>query len=98
MKTLKVRYTRGDEMTMPGGIILREKEHGDGEKEYIVHNFSRAPGHKEPSSFFWGRYLFDLNKAESAFNEKVANAGHYDRGGSLIPVHREDIEIEGEMK
>ncbi len=93
MKTLRIRYTRGDYCTQPGGFILRERDDG----EFVVHTFNRQYGSKEPNEYYWGRYHHNLADAQEAFNEKVSKAKQFTTGGSLIDEADVDHEISVEF-
>jgi hypothetical protein len=91
MRIVDVRYTRGDNTTTPGGIMIKQETNGD----YVVTHFERDLGQLEPTSFFWGAYPGkNLVRAREIFAEKVANRfgmlPHL--GGSLI--ERSDMEAE----
>jgi hypothetical protein len=95
MEVLKVRLTRGDATTIPGGVILYVKDHGD-IKEYIAHDFTRDYGSRRPKEFFWGSYCSTLEHGEESFKEKLAKRMNYTTGGSLIPIEDEEAELEME--
>lgn len=92
MKTICYRLTRGDHMTQPGGVILRQKDDG----EFVTHCFNRRPGTKEPTEFYWGHYLHDRYLAECDYEGRVDRQSRYETGGSLIPIEDEDTELESE--
>lgn len=100
METLRIRYTRGDHATQPGGIILRVRTLGPADEvEYITHTFNRAPGSREPTEYFWGRYFTDdMVAALMAFHEKVDSAKQFTTGGSLIDDRGLDDELAKELK
>lgn len=83
MNTRKIRYTAPDGMTLPGGIILREREE---EPCFVVHEFSRERGQLEPVSFHGGGYHTFLAAAEHDFFQRVDRHRRYDKGGALLPV------------
>lgn len=95
MKPLTVRFTRPDDFTQPGGIIIREREE---EPRYLVHNFSRDRGAREPNCFFWGAYCHDYAEAWDAFTEKCNRASNYTAGGALIPIAGEEAAIAAERE
>lgn len=78
MITLMKVLTRGDEMTQPGGIMIR---HRPSTGEFIVHNFNTASETTiEP---FQGTYCNKLSDAVEEFNRRVQRAAGYDTGGSI---------------
>lgn len=91
MKTLAVVFTRGDDMTQPGGIVLAKT--GDG---YAVHNFNRKRGELEIKERYWGSYPGTQERALEVFNEKRQRALRFDRGGSLIPTEMLATELASE--
>ena len=95
MRILQIRFTRGDSSTQPGGYIIRER---DEEPYFLVHHFTRQPGSREPSSFFWGAYCNDVAEAVDIFEEKLERAKRYTAGGSLIPGDREAVELAAEAR
>jgi hypothetical protein len=93
MKTERIRYTRGDRCTQPGGIIMRRRDEAP---RWMVHHFNRAPGSTEPTHFFWGSYHDDLAEATEAFRDKRERAKRYTTGGSLIAPDQLAAELERE--
>ncbi len=86
MKTLFEIPTRGDDMTLPGGIALRYREETG---EFIVHNFNtdRETG-TERHYFGGGYYCSDalsnrLTRALEDVARRVERASGYDTGGSI---------------
>jgi hypothetical protein len=96
-ETLRIRYTRGDHATEPGGIILRKVTRGE-DVEFVAHNFNRNRGSKEPREFYWGHYADSELAGLSSFSEKVSRAAGYDRGGALIPDRWLDQELKKEIE
>lgn len=98
MRVIEVHYTRGDSMTAPGGLILRESVE-NGKPIFIVHHFQRDRGSKRPTSFFWGRYCSSLERARAALSDKLKSHTNYTRGGSIIdPAHLErELEMESDL-
>lgn len=100
VEVLDVRYTRTDESTVPGGIILRKliDRHGPGKHEYVAHHFTRKPGEREPQSYHWGHYHDTEEKGRASFAKKVSDASAFQRGGSLIPPEDVERELEKESR
>ena len=94
MQIHRIRYTRGDTMTQPGGIILREREEAP---RFLVHCFNREAGTLEPSSFFWGHYTDSEGEAFDVFEDKCDRARRYSAGGALIPIASVEAVIAGEL-
>ena len=95
MKTLRIRFTRGDSCTQPGGFILRDA--GEGEyPRYRVHAFNRRYGSREPVSFFYGGYHEELLEAEDDYDARIRRAAIYTAGGSLIDILHVEAELTGE--
>lgn len=66
-QVLKIAFTKGDEATQPGGVILRKIR-----DEFVAHHFNRKPGSLEPLEFFWGHYHSTEQGGNGAFAAKLA--------------------------
>lgn len=95
-ETLRVRYTRGDHATNPGGVVLRRFVDGS----YATHLFNRQYGSREPEGFYWGHYFGADREAEARadFDERVSDAAKYTAGGSLIPELAVEVELAHEAR
>lgn len=98
MKTILACYLRPDYCTRPTGIILRQMDDGS----FATHEFGRERGSTIPIDFFWGHYFgntdADQQKAIADFNKRVESKRQYTRGGSIIPLHQLDEELEQEKQ
>lgn len=91
MKTIFEVPTKGDSMTMPGGIALRWRDKGNGSGEFVVHNFNTDRETLTKREYFQGSYMWhDENDYATAFADamteltrRVTRATGYDRGGSI---------------
>jgi hypothetical protein len=86
MKTLFEIPTRGDTMTMPGGIALRYHE---GKGEFIVHNYTTDRETGTERHYYQGSYFSAGSPANAfmnamtTFNRRAERASTYDTGGSI---------------
>lgn len=86
MKTIFEIPTRGDEMTMPGGIALRYREETG---EFVVHNYNTDRETGTERHYFGGGYYVSgspHNRFMNAlldFNKRAERASGYDTGGSI---------------
>jgi hypothetical protein len=86
MKTIFEVPTRGDAMTMPGGIALRCRENGT---EFVVHNYNTDRETITERHYWQGSYFSSGSNAEcfakalEEFARRVSRATGYDRGGAL---------------
>ena len=86
MKTIFEIPTRGDEMTMPGGIALRYREETG---EFIVHNFNTDRETGTERHYFGGGYYCSGTPAERLsgalvdLSKRAERASGYDTGGSI---------------
>jgi len=86
MKTLFEIPTRGDDMTMPGGIALRYNENRE---EFVVHNYNTDRETGTERNYFGGGYYCSgtpaerLSGAMADLSKRVARQSNYDLGGSI---------------
>lgn len=83
MKVLIDIRTKGDKMTLPGGIVLRDKG-PDGHQRFVTHDYSimdRTPDGER--GYFSGGYFSKLSDALEDLTRRVRRAEGYDTGGSL---------------
>lgn len=92
-EVIERRLTRGDSMTIPGGIALWKASNG----MFAASHFTRDPGETTPRCMFWSHYAETEAEARLAYNRKLSRASVYATGGSLIPPHAETDELAGEI-
>lgn len=87
MKTLFEIHTKGDAMTLPGGIALRVSDSGS---KLIVHNFNTDRDTGTTREYWQGSYFHTDGEAAKAFTDALTEmarradrAGQYDQGGSI---------------
>lgn len=86
MKTLFEIPTRGDDMTLPGGIALRYREDTG---EFIVHNFNTDRETGKTREYFGGGYYCTgtpadrLSAALVDLSKRAERASGYTTGGSI---------------
>lgn len=89
MRTILEIPTKGDSMTLPGGIALRGCEDTH---EYVVHNYSTDRETQTARAYFQGSYYpHDGGNAEAEafsralqeFSRRVDRATGYDQGGAV---------------
>jgi hypothetical protein len=86
MKTLFEIPTRGDTMTMPGGMALCYREETG---EFIVHNFNTDRDTGKTREYFGGGYYCSgtpaerLSAAMADLSKRAERASGYTTGGSI---------------
>jgi len=89
MRTIFEIPTKGDSMTLPGGIALRVREET---REYVVHTFNTDRETGKARAYFQGSYFtHDGGNAEAEafsnalqeFSRRVDRATGYDLGGAV---------------
>lgn len=89
MRTILEIPTKGDSLTLPGGIALRACEDSG---EYVVHNYSTDRKSGKARAYFQGSYFTHdggnaeaeaFSKALHEFARRVDRATGYDQGGAV---------------
>lgn len=80
MKTLIDIPTKGDHATLTGGMVIRVRDHGNGDLEYITHDYSIVEGRR---GYHNGGYWSSLSQALADLSRCVERSEGFDLGGAI---------------
>lgn len=83
MKTIFEVLTKADNMTLPGGIAIRQRGTDADHVEFIVHNFNTDRATGTERHYWQGSYRLTLSEALTECARRVSIAERYQTGGAL---------------